>query len=71
MKKWIVSNKLYLIGASFGAIAGLLYYKYVGCIIGTCAITSNPYRSTLYGAFSGAILIRAFKPANKQSSKKI
>gem|GEM_PF-412047 len=36
-----------------GAIAGFLYYKFVGCRSGTCPITSNPYISTFWGALIG------------------
>jgi hypothetical protein len=39
-----------------GAICGFLYYNYVGCN-GSCAITSSPYISTLYGAGIGAVLV--------------
>lgn len=66
MKAWMLSNRFYLLGALLGALGGFLYYKYVGCITGTCAITSNPYRSTIYFAFFGAVLFGAFKPANKK-----
>lgn len=61
MKKWIVVNKLYLIGAAFGSIAGYLYWKFVGCVSGTCLITSNPYRSTIYFALMGALFFGMFK----------
>jgi len=71
MKNWILSNKLYFIGALLGALAGYLYYRYVGCITGTCAITSNPIRSTLYFSFFGAVLFGAFKPANKNKREEI
>ena len=72
MKKWILSNKLYIIGAIVGAIGGFLYYKFVGCITGTCAITSNPFRSTAYFAFFGAVLFGMFKTKeHKQPSEKL
>jgi hypothetical protein len=61
MKNWIIKNKLYGIGALVGALAGFLYWKYVGCLTGTCAITSNPIRSTLYFAAVGALLFGSFK----------
>jgi uncharacterized membrane protein YdjX (TVP38/TMEM64 family) len=61
MKKWIISNKLYFIGALLGGLAGFLYWKYVGCLTGTCAITSKPLNSTLYFAFFGAVLLSFFK----------
>jgi len=61
-------NKLYFIGALLGAIAGFIYWKYVGCLTGTCAITSNPYRSTMYGAVMGSLLLSLF---NKSSKKQV
>ena len=68
MKNWMQKNKLYFIGALLGAIAGFLYWKYVGCLTGTCAITSNPFRSTMYGAVMGSLLLSLF---NKSSKKQI
>ena len=67
MKSWIIKYKLYFIGASVGALAGFLYWKYVGCLTGTCAITSNPINSTLYFAFFGIILFGSFKKQTKES----
>jgi hypothetical protein len=67
MKRWIAINKLYLIGACIGAIAGFLYWKYIGCVTGSCAITSNPFRSTIYFAFMGALVAGIFKKENKTS----
>jgi hypothetical protein len=58
---WILENKLLFIGAALGAVAGYLYWKYVGCVTGTCAITSNPFRSTIYFAIMGALLLSMFK----------
>ena len=65
MKNRILQHKLYFIGAAAGALAGFLYWKYVGCLSGTCGITSNPLNSTLYFAFFGALLFSLFK---KQST---
>lgn len=39
-----------------GAVAGFLYYKFVGCRTGACPITSSPVISTLYGAGMGFLL---------------
>ena len=41
-----------------GAIVGYAYYYYIGCVSGTCPITSNPYISTVYGSVIGAIFIK-------------
>lgn len=46
-----------LIATALGAAAGFLYYYFVGCTSGTCAITSNPYQSTMMGAFIGWFLV--------------
>lgn len=65
MKNWIIANKLLVFGAVAGAIAGLLYWKYVGCLTGTCAITSNPVRSTIYFAVIGVLVFSLFKKSTK------
>lgn len=57
------------IGTTIGAIGGFMYWKFVGCIDGTCAIWSNPTRATLYGAIMGGLLLLAFVPENKKSEK--
>lgn len=61
MRKWVSYNKLYIAGAVTGALAGFLYWKWVGCASGTCLITSRPLNSTLYGALMGALLFGLFK----------
>lgn len=53
------------IGAVIGAIAGYLYYKYVGCASGTCRITSKPLNSTLYFALVGGLLFNMFVKDSK------
>ena len=65
MKKWFNNNTLYLIGAILGAVAGYMYWKFVGCSSGTCAITSKPVNSILYGAMLGALLLGIFKKEDK------
>ncbi len=65
MKKWLNNNKLYLIGSIIGAIGGYIYWQQVGCVSGTCAITSKPLNSTLYGAIMGALMMGMFKKEDK------
>ena len=50
-----------LIGIFVGAILGYTYYHYVGCASGTCAITSKPINSTLYGSLMGGLLFSLFE----------
>ena len=50
-----------LIGIIIGAIAGFLYWKFVGCSSGTCMITSKPINSTFYGALMGFLVAGIFK----------
>jgi hypothetical protein len=45
-----------------GAGLGYLYYYFIGCNTGSCAITSNPWSSILYGSLFGAIFIPKQKP---------
>lgn len=60
-KDFLQSNFLYLIGTLLGAISGFLYWKYVGCLTGTCNITSSPINSTAYFAMMGALVMGSFK----------
>jgi len=66
MKKWLLNNKLYFIGALSGAVAGFFYWKFVGCINGTCVITSHPVRSTVYFALMGSLVFSMFKKDQKK-----
>ena len=51
---------LTLAGIVLGAVAGYSYYYFVGCASGTCAITSKPINSSLYGALMGGLLFNLF-----------
>ena len=53
-------------GVILGAVAGYLYYKYVGCITGTCVITSRPLNATLYGAIIGGLLVNSLIKKEKK-----
>lgn len=66
MKKWFKHNILYFAGALAGAVGGYLYWKFVGCASGTCAITSSPLNSTLYGAMMGSVFFGLFQRDKKQ-----
>ncbi len=45
-----------VIGIAIGGILGFGWYRLVGCSMGTCPITSNPWISTFYGAVMGFLM---------------
>ncbi|MFO8147371.1 MAG: DUF6132 family protein [Bacteroidota bacterium] len=60
-------HKLTILGIFLGAIAGYLYYHFIGCVSG-CSITSKPINSTAYGALMGGLLLNLF---NTKPSKSV
>ena len=68
MKGFLKKYQLTIIGVLVGAIGGYLYYHFVGCNSGTCAITSKPVNSTLYGALMGGLFFNIFKKEKKVQS---
>lgn len=68
-KRYKVGHYLVLVTAALlGAVGGYLYYRFIGCTNGTCAITSSPYISTIYGSVIGLLLGTLFAP-NKSKDK--
>lgn len=61
MKDFFQKNMLWVIGILVGAVAGYLYYHFIGCNSGTCKITSKPLNSSLYGAVMGGLFFNLFK----------
>lgn len=47
-----------------GSAGGWLYYRYVGCATGTCAITSSPWLSTGFGCVLGSLLYTVLWPGH-------
>lgn len=61
-----IKNNIWIIaGVLMGALGGFLYWYFVGCNSGSCAITSNPYNSTIYGSVMGGLLLSIFKQEKK------
>ena len=67
MKNFILKHWLKIVGPLVGALGGYIYYVKIGCLSGTCPITSDPTNSTLYGALMGFLLFSMF---SKKSPKK-
>ena len=55
-RKWI-RPALFTLG---GALAGLAYYRFIGCASGSCPITSSPVGSMLYMALIGWLISGVF-----------
>ncbi len=53
-----------------GAGGGLLYYNFVGCVTGSCAITSNPWSSMVVGALIGGAFIKKSGKTETPATKK-
>jgi hypothetical protein len=53
MNKTILKRVLPVVA---GALLGFAYYYYIGCYNGSCAISSNPYISTVYGGLIGFLI---------------
>ena len=66
MKNWM----LWGIGMVIGAAGGYLYWYFVGCVSGSCAITSSPVNSTLYGGLMGGLLGNVFSTPKKNNTIK-
>jgi len=58
---WLKTKKMLLLGIVLGALGGYLYWRFIGCAYGTCAITSVWWRSSLYGALMGGLAFDIIK----------
>lgn len=68
--KFLMQQKWVIAGVALGAILGYAYYHYIGCVSGTCSITSKPVNSTLYGSLMGGLFFSMFTKNNKPTIKK-
>lgn len=64
------------IGTLLGVLGGYIYWKYVGCVSGTCTIKSNWYLMVpwaavlgyLAGSVAGDIIRKRKKPADSENN---
>ncbi|WP_027375917.1 hypothetical protein [Kaistella palustris] len=61
MLQFIKKNRLGLLGILAGGIAGFCYYYFIGCETGSCAITSKPLNSSVYGMVMGYLVLSMFQ----------
>lgn len=69
MKNFLLTYKLTIIGVILGSVGGYAYYSFVGCESGSCAITSSPLNSTVYGALMGGLLLNMFQKKKPKTTK--
>ncbi len=53
IKEVFKSKKFTILFTLLGTVGGFLYWRYIGCLSGTCVIRSVWYWSTLWGAAVG------------------
>ncbi|QGY47168.1 hypothetical protein GM418_26945 [Maribellus comscasis] len=79
MKNLVQKYKVQIGFALAGAIGGFLYWRFVGCLSGTCPIRSVWYWSTMWGTavgylagdFINDILVRRKNKKEENSERKV
>jgi hypothetical protein len=66
MIAFLRKHLILLIGIVLGGLGGYLYYHFIGCDSGTCAITSKPLNSTIYGMVLGGLFSDFLKGLKKK-----
>jgi membrane associated rhomboid family serine protease len=56
IKRIFQTKRIQIIFLLIGAVGGFLYWRFVGCTSGTCAIKSVWYWTTLWGAAMGYLV---------------
>ena len=56
MKRLFQTKRIQIIFLLVGAVGGFLYWRFVGCTSGTCAIKSVWYWTVLWGAAMGYLV---------------
>ena len=59
----------WIIGITIGAAFGFTYWYFVGCNSGSCAITSSPINSSIYGGLMGLLLVNSFSDSRKDNTE--
>ncbi|MBC8346478.1 MAG: hypothetical protein ISR82_00630 [Candidatus Marinimicrobia bacterium] len=68
IKKYFTKTLVRLpLGIGMGSSIGYAYYYFIGCNSGTCAITSDPVNSMMYGSLMGLIMLWPVKNKKEKS----
>lgn len=67
MQNFIKKYRLSILGILLGGIGGYLYYHFIGCTTGSCAITSKPFNSTVYGMVMGYLLFSVAENSKRKT----
>ena len=59
--EFVKEYKISILGILIGGILGYAYYHFIGCSSGTCAITSKPINSSVYGMVMGYLIFSSFQ----------
>lgn len=65
MTDFFIKYKLGIAGIIVGGILGFAYYYFIGCNTGSCAITSKPVNSSVYGMVMGYLMFSVFEKSKK------
>lgn len=66
--QFVTKYKFIGIGVLIGGLLGFAYYHFIGCATGTCAITSKPLNSTIYGMIMGYLMVSPFQSNKKKKN---
>lgn len=65
---FLLKHKLALAGVLVGGLLGFAYYYSIGCNAGSCAITSKPINSSVYGMVMGYLMFSVFENKPKKDA---
>lgn len=68
--RFLQKHKLAVILTGVGAVAGFLYWRFIGCQTGTCPIKSVWYGSTAWGMAFGYVVGDLAEDLRKKRAKK-
>lgn len=67
---FITKYKISIAGVIVGGILGYAYYHFIGCNTGSCAITSKPLNSSVYGMLMGYLMFSVFEKNKIEKDKR-